>query len=170
MIPVDARETTGELSLTRAKYEDVTALEAMYHQFEPRGEALGLPPRTDADTENWLRTLSDYLNFLLWDGERVVGHGVLCPFEDTAEVAVFVHQDYRGRGAGRMLLESLIAEARRLGLRRIWGIAQPDNLPMLRLARACGLVLGHEPGEFYLLLKHEDLHPDEVNDPCLIAI
>ena len=169
MIQVDEFETTAELTLERATYEDLAAVERMYHEFEPRGEALGLPPRNDADTANWLRTLSDCMNFLLRDGEQVVGHGVLCPFEDTAEVAVFIHQDYRGRGAGRMLLENLIDEAKRLGSRRVWGIAQPENLPMLRLARSCGFVMGREPGEFYLLLKRDENHPSEVDDSCLIA-
>lgn len=169
MIPVEEFETAGELTLSRAAYKDLAALEKMYREFEPRGEALGLPPRSDADTARWLESLSDYLNLVLRDGERVVGHGVLCPFEDTAEVAVFIHQDYRGRGAGRMLLENLIVEARRLDLRRIWGIAQPDNLPMLRLARSCGFVMGHEPGEFYLLLKQGETQPCEVDNSCLIS-
>lgn len=169
MMQVDEFETVAELTLSRATYEDLRALEQMYREFEPRGEALGLPPRTDVDTAHWLATLSDDVNLLLRDGQRVVGHAVLCPFEETAEVAVFIHQDYRGRGAGRLLLAALIAEAKQLGLRRIWGIARPDNLPMLRLARTCGFVTGHEPGEFYLLLRNDETQPSEEKDSCLIA-
>lgn len=169
MILVDEFETAVVPTLLRASYEDRAALEAMYREFEPRGEALGLPPRNDADTSHWLETLSDYLNLLLRDGERVVGHGVLCPDGDSAEVAVFVHQDYRGRRVGRLLLEALIVEAKRLDLSRIWGISPPDNLPMLRLARSCGFIMGDEPGEFHLLLKPDEQQPSAVNDSCLIA-
>ena len=141
------------LELRRASLDDRELLAAMYRSFEPKGAAQGLPPHHDP--ERWLAGLSVYPNFLALVGGRLAGHSVLCTDGDRAEIAVFVHQDFRGRGLGKRLLAEMIHEARRLGLRRIWGVTELDNVPMLRLARTLGFVPGRDPREFYL-----DLHPE----------
>ncbi len=138
----------------RATPADRDALIAMYLSFEPKDAAMGPPP---GGIESWLDRLAAYPNFLAVAEGRITGHAVLCPAGDSAEAAVFVHQDYRGQGIGRMLLTEVIHEARRLGLRRVWGVAEPDNYPMVSLARSFGFVAGSGPGEFYLDLEEADL-------------
>jgi L-amino acid N-acyltransferase YncA len=163
------RETTSSPAtnplLTGAKLVRFTpelrpALDIFYDSFEVKGAALGLPPRTAELQRQWLDSLMPFHNFVVLDGERVAGHATLCPEVYTGEVAVFIHQDYRGYGLGRRLLQALIAEALDLHLRRIWGVAEPDNLPMLRLAASCGFVPSREAGEFFLEL--ENLAPQAV--------
>jgi RimJ/RimL family protein N-acetyltransferase len=135
------------------KPEDRASLLAMYETFEPRGGSLGLPPRDD--TEHWLDSLASYANLLVFADGRLAGHGVLCPEPSnaSAEIAVFVHQDFRGQRLGTKLLTRLVDEARAMGLRRVWGMTEPDNLPMLRLAASLGFVHGSDPYEFTLDLK-----------------
>ncbi len=152
MIAAVKTGVSAQFDVRRATPADRAALKAMYASFEPKADALGLPPLREDATDRWLDLLSGQPGFLVWSGGHVVGHGVVCPEGEAAEVAVFIHQDYRGRGLGRRLLEELTAEAERLGLRRIWGIAAPDNIPMLHLAYSCGFIPGEEMGEFYLLL------------------
>ena len=48
-----------------------------------------------------------------------------------------------------------IEEARRRNLRRVWGMAAPDNYVMLRLADSLGFVPGGDPGVFHLDLTKE---------------
>ena len=141
------------LELRRASPDDRELLAGMYRTFEPKAAAQGLPPRHDP--ERWLAGLSVYPNFLAIVGGRLAGHSVLCSDGETAEIAVFVHQDFRGRGLGKRLLAEMVHEARRLGLRRVWGVTDLDNVPMLRLARALGFVPGRDPREFYLNLHAE---------------
>jgi len=141
------------LELRRATPDDREVLAGMYNSFEPKGLAQGLPPRRNP--ERWLAGLSIYPNFLGLVSGRLAGHSVLCTEGDTAEIAVFVHQDFRGSGLGKRLLAEMVHEARRLGLRRVWGVTELDNVPMLRLARALGFVPGRDPREFYL-----ELHPE----------
>lgn len=138
---------------------DRAGLVEMYIHFDPKGLALGLPPRKDP--KRWLESLSPFPNFVVKAGTRIVGHAVLCVEGDTGETAVFVHQDWRGRGIGKLLLTELIAEGRRRHLRRVWGMAAPDNFVMLRLADSLGFVAGSDPGVFHLDLKAKEcsIHP-----------
>jgi GNAT superfamily N-acetyltransferase len=139
------------LELRRATPADREALVEMYLSFEPKGVCLGLPPREHPGS--WLDGLSAYPNFLLAASGHIAGHAVLCTDGDSAEVAVFVHQEFRGRGLGKWLLSEVVAEARRRGLRRVWGVTEPDNIPMLRLANSLGFMPGENLNEFYLDLR-----------------
>ncbi len=148
----------------RATGADREALIVMYLDFDPKGAALGLPPRKEPG--RWIDSLSDFPNFVVRDSGRIVGHAVLCIEGDTGETAVFVHQNWRGRGIGKMLLQELIAEGRRHDLRRVWGMAAPDNFVMLRLADSLGFVPGTDPGVFHLDLKE---HASEQEPPASSA-
>jgi len=147
-----AAETIGAETLKLRRFTRVqqSALEAFYNTFQPKGAALGLPPRSATAVHEWIESLCGYPNFLVYDAERIVGHALLCPEVYTGEVAIFVDEHYRGRGIGKRLLQVLIVEGMEMGLRRIWGIAEPDNVPMLRLANSCGFSPGKDLGEFCL--------------------
>lgn len=136
--------------LRRATPGDMPGLVAMYESFEPKGAALGLPPR--ANPGRWLADVSAFPNFVVSNDGDIVGHGLVCPEGDSAEVAVFVHQSQRGRGLGKWLLSALVDEARNLGLRRIWGTTDLENVPMLRLAHSLGFKTGADPEVFTLEL------------------
>lgn len=135
--------------LRRATPADRDALTKMYETFEPKGDYVGLPPQKP---EPWLKRLVAYPNFVISLEGRIFAHGVLCPEGDNAEVAVFVHQDFRGLGFAKKLLNELIAEAKRLGLRRIWAATESEAVPILRLANKFGFVQGEDPRKFYLQL------------------
>lgn len=137
--------------LHRAAPGDREALVEFYRRFEPKGASLGLPP--PKEPERWLEALSGYPNFIVKGRGGIVAHAVLCAEGAEGEVAVFVAQDYRGRGLGRCLLSELVAEAKRLGLRRVWGLTELDNIPMLRLAHSLGFVAAEDPYEFTLDLR-----------------
>ena len=150
----DARvQVATSIEVRCATPADREALVAMYLSFEPKGISLGLPPRKEP--ERWLDQVVRYPNFVVCVDGRIVGHGVMCPEGTRGEVAVFIHQDYRGRGLGKRLLGVMINEARRLGLRQVWGITEYDNVPMLRLAYSLGFVHGSDPREFYLDLDEK---------------
>jgi GNAT superfamily N-acetyltransferase len=144
-----AKDLAVEIRLARPA--DRQAIVEMYEVFEPKGACLGLPPRKDPG--RWLNTLSEFPNFIALQSSKVIAHAALCPDGEIGEVAVFVHQDFRSCGLGRQLLEALIREARRMGLRRVWGMTELDNVPMLRLARSLGFVTAEDPREFFLELS-----------------
>ncbi len=152
------------IELVRYTREMRAQLEAFYDAFDPKGGALGLPPRTPEMVRDWLDSIEPFPNFIVVNGTRIIGHALLCPETYTGEVAVFVDRKYRGRGLGRRLLLALMAEAMDLDLRRIWGISEPDNVAMLRLAHSCGFQPGKELGEFFLeMTKVHEMFPKMAN-------
>mgnify|MGYP001189011671 CR=1 FL=1 len=58
-------------------------------------------------------------------------------YDGTAEISIYVSEDYRGAGVGGILMEKAIAECPRLGL---------SNL--------VGFVFGHNDGSLHLLSKY----------------
>jgi ribosomal protein S18 acetylase RimI-like enzyme len=56
----------------------------------------------------------------------------------SAEIAVTVLDPWQGMGAGRTLLDNLLAHARRSGLRELRAMVVTDNYPAVRLLRSIG--------------------------------
>jgi L-amino acid N-acyltransferase YncA len=89
--------------------------------------------------------LSETHAFLIADDAgRVAGYAYSSPYREraayrwSAEVSVYVHPDYRGRGVGRLLYDDLLELMRRQGMRvAIAGITQPNPASMA-LHRSCG--------------------------------
>jgi len=51
----------------------------------------------------------------------------------TAEVSIYLHEDFRGKGLGRFLLEQAIAHAPRVGVNTLLGFIFGHNAPSLAL-------------------------------------
>jgi phosphinothricin acetyltransferase len=77
----------------------------------------------------------------------LVGFGSLSPFRDrpayapTVEDSVYVDRAWRGKGAGRLLLEELVRLAGQQGFHTIIARTAGDNEPSIALHLACGFNL-----------------------------
>ena len=121
-----------ELTFREFRHPDSPQLREMYLEFDPKGAFQGLPPETTTQLDEWLRRVfaDRVVNFVIDDGGRIVGHAMLCPGsgKTEAEVAIFVHQDWRGRRAGRtLLLGTLNHGCKQLQLDRVWLSVQGSN-------------------------------------------
>jgi RimJ/RimL family protein N-acetyltransferase len=122
------------MNATLRKFEraDFGKLVRMYVDFEPKGEFQGLPPRSLELIRRWLSALIEMGDeqFVIEVGERIVGHSMLCFAHDKteAELAVFLHQDFRGLGLGRkLLLGTLNYGCKQRELDRVWLSVQGCN-------------------------------------------
>lgn len=144
-------QTSGAPTFDIRSYQpdDAPALEAMYQDFEPRGSAMGLPPIREERTHDWLDHLGASARSLIaLSGGRIAGHAILADSrEDEAELAVFVHQDYRGVGLGTALSQAAVEQARKLGYRRLWAAGSADNVPAIRMVMKCGFRRRMTPGD-----------------------
>jgi acetyltransferase len=71
-----------------------------------------------------------------------VGRVVADPDNVSAEFAVTVRSDLKGKGLGRMLMEKLIAYCRARGTCEIVGEALPQNSPVIGLVKKLGFTVG----------------------------
>ena len=81
--------------------------------------------------------------WVMEDGGEVIGWLSLSDFYDarpayhaTAEIGVYVRQDYRGKGAGRRLVEEAIRRGPELGLKTLTAGAFGHNEASVRLFEA----------------------------------
>ncbi|MCG3146941.1 MAG: hypothetical protein PCFJNLEI_00376 [Verrucomicrobiae bacterium] len=132
-----------DVFLRRMQPDDINQTWLMYLSFEPKGEFQGLPPVTPELTREWLRklVLDNATQFVLEIGERVIGHSMLCPGATLgeAELGIFIHQGYRGRGLGkRLLLGTLHYGCKQLALSRVWLSVQTGNTAALECFKSAG--------------------------------
>jgi RimJ/RimL family protein N-acetyltransferase len=113
----------------------------MYDRFEPLGVALGLPPCGEDARRDWVGSaLRQRLNLAAFSpAGEVMGHCFLAAGKaGSAELAIFVHQKFRGRGAGTALVKAALEWGGVAGLRRVWTLTAGDNQAALRLQEKCG--------------------------------
>jgi len=61
-----------------------------------------------------------------------------CVYAGVAEVSVYVAAAARGRGVGKVLLQSLVEESERCGIWTLQAGIFPENVPSLALHKSCG--------------------------------
>ena len=157
----------GAVQIREYRPADRQKLESMYATFEPRGQAKGLPPVRDEKARRWLESLGEHAWSLIafpGPGEsEIVGHAILAPAPcggapcGEAELALFVHQDFRNRGIGQALARAAVATAHRRGVRRVWLAVSPSNRAAVRVYEKCGFrfVPGRQSGDCDMELRLE---------------
>lgn len=122
----------------RFKPGEGPSLDAMYRSFHPKGKFQGMPPAEDKACRAWIkRLLEEGNNVLAWQGDGVIGHGVLLPdfTKKDAEYLIFVSRGSRGLGIGTALTRAALDEAGNLGLKTIWLTVDAYNFRAIRLYR-----------------------------------
>lgn len=85
-----------------------------------------------------------HCRFVACEGDRVIGWAALSSvsrravYAGVAEVSVYVATAAQGRGAGKALLQTLIAAAEDAGIWTLQGSIFPENRASLALHQACG--------------------------------
>jgi phosphinothricin acetyltransferase len=107
-----------------------------------------LEPRSLHEQRAWIaRHQGAHPAVVATEGPAVVGFGSLSPFRDrpayapTVEDSVYVDRDWRGKGAGRLLLDELVRLAARQGFHSVIARTAGDNRPSIGLHLACGFNL-----------------------------
>ncbi|MCL4493983.1 MAG: arsinothricin resistance N-acetyltransferase ArsN1 [Firmicutes bacterium] len=129
----------------RATVTDARRIAEIYNQGIEEGTAtFETEPRTVQDRREWLQTHEGYPAVVVEEDGYVVGFataGEYRPrrcYQGIGEFSVYIDRDFRGRGLGKMLLNALIADARRLGYWKLLSRVFDFNIASRRLCRACG--------------------------------
>ena len=141
------------MRLRLATTDDADTIRAIYnHEVAHGTNTFDLVPRTAEEQRSWvLRHQGAHPAVVADDeatgGRGVLGFGVLAPYRDrpayatTVEDSVYVHQDARGRGVGRAILEELLRLAGVQGFHTVIARISGANEPSIRLHKACGFVV-----------------------------
>jgi len=131
LFPCTWKDKRG-LEVTFREYEPswYDPLFRMYEEFEPKGEAQGLPPATPSAVAAWLAgLLSSNMNLIAVVGGEIAGHVCLTEISqrDRCELLIFVQPCHQNFGIGTQLTRGAQLLARALGYRRIWLMVETTN-------------------------------------------
>jgi acetyltransferase len=131
----------GDIRIRAIGPQQRDLLVEMYDRFETLGAALGIPPVEEEQRREWIQSaLSHEMNLaaFLHTG-AVIGHCFLVADKTgSAELAVFVRQEYRRRGVAAALVKTVLEWGNEAGLRRVWTLTGSENTAALRLQAKFG--------------------------------
>ena len=123
---------------------DAETVAAIYNEgIEDRVATFETRLRTPDDVRGWLASRYPVAVVEADDGEILAFASTSeyrpreC-YAGIAEVSVYVARAARGRGAGRLALDFLMAEARRAGFWKLVSRLFPENVASRALIRSCG--------------------------------
>jgi phosphinothricin acetyltransferase len=129
-----------------ATQDDAAAIAEIYNQgILGRMATFETVLRTPVDIESTLRAGAGRYPFLVAEIDgRVLGWASVSSYRPRecyrgiGEFSIYVHEDARGRGVGRVLLPELVAAAERAGFWKLLSRVFPFNRASRNLCRACG--------------------------------
>jgi len=136
-----------EMTIRDAIEADLPAIVRIYNATVPtRMVTAELKPTTLEARLPWFREHSpdQYPFWVAESGDRVIGWLDFkkflprCAYRGTAEISVYVDEEFRRRGVGQRLLEHAIARAPSLGITALIGLIFGHNEPSLKLFERFG--------------------------------
>jgi phosphinothricin acetyltransferase len=137
------------MEIRLARVADAEAIQLIYNAEVTNGtNTFDLVPRSLADQRRWLEEHAGvHPAIVAVDGGDLVGFGSLSPYRDrpayttSVEDSVYVRDDCRGRGVGKLLLDELVRLARLHGFHTVIARVVGHNETSIGLHRSCGFEL-----------------------------
>lgn len=115
------------LNIRKATAKDLDAITDIYNEAVRNTTAtFDVQPKTAEEQKEWFEEHDAKHPLLVAEQvERVVGWASLsrwsdrCAYSDTAEVSLYVKEEYRGKGIGKTLLKALVNEGESAGLHTV---------------------------------------------------
>jgi len=125
---------------------DAPATAAIYnHEVATSTVTFDLVTRSVEEQAAWLDARSGALEVVVAEIDgQVAGFASLSPYRDrpayrtTVEDSIYVHEDFRGAGVGRALLEEIVAVARERGFHSVIGRIVGGHTASISLHAAVG--------------------------------
>ena len=134
------------LSIKRASLKDLDAITEIYNDAILKTVAtFDTEPKTLEDQKMWFENHgSKYPILIAEQDDKIVGWASLskwsdrCAYSDTAEISLYVHEENRGKGIGKKLMNSIIQEGQKAGLHTVIARIAGDNEASMRLHKSAG--------------------------------
>lgn len=131
-----------DLDIRAMQSDDWPAVRNIYSEGIATGNAT-----FETETPEWTKWDQGHLQecrLIVQDGRRILGWGALSPvstrrvYSGVAEVSVYVSPESRGRGVGKLLLQSLVERSERCGIWTLQAGIFPENIASVALHKSCG--------------------------------
>lgn len=126
-----------------ATIADAQAIALIYNQgIEDRIATFETQPRSTSDIEAWFS--KEYVVVVVENGGDILAFAATFPYRTrecyagVREFSVYADRQWRGKGAGRVAMQELIAESRRRGVWKLLSRVFPENTQSLKLLRTLG--------------------------------
>lgn len=134
------------VNLRSAKREDLDSITEIYNEAIIKTVAtFDTEPKTFEEQKKWFDDHESKNPILVAELNGViVGWASLskwsdrCAYSDTAEISLYVREEYQGKGIGRHLIETIIKEGKKTGLHTIIARITEGNESSLHLHRSVG--------------------------------
>ncbi len=137
--PTTATDQEGRTIEVSAYTGDSEPIVEMYEQFDKESRSQGVPPRKESRIRDWVGDLLENgLNTVARHDDDVVGHAVLIPYNDMAELAIFVHPEYQAAGNGTQLIRGLLGLGQEHGVDHVWLTVSRSNRIAVNLYQSAG--------------------------------
>ena len=134
------------LTIRQATLTDLRAITEIYNEaILTTSATFDTQPKTDEEQRAWFTSHGSKCPIVVAELEGVVvGWASLsewsdrCAYSDTAEISMYVKQEFRGRGIGRKLLEAMVQEGDKVGLHTILARINTGNDVSVHLHQSVG--------------------------------
>lgn len=120
-----------------AKIEDLKSIIDIYNQAINAGNATAdLIKLSSEDRNEWFveHSKEEYPIYVLELDDKIIGWGSLSPYRkgrgglrETAEISYYLDYNYHGFGYGKKLIEYMISDCNRLGIKNLFALLLENN-------------------------------------------
>lgn len=126
-----------DLKIRFATSIDLKSIISIYNQAINAGNATAdLNELEASDRKEWFleHDKDKYPIYILETDDHVIGWGSLSPYRkgrgglrETAEISYYLDYDYHGLGYGKMLIEYMIGDCKRIGIKNVFALLLETN-------------------------------------------
>jgi len=134
------------LTIRQATLKDLGAITEIYNEaIRNTAATFDTQPKTLEEQKTWFAGHGPKCPILVAEHDGlIIGWASLsmwsdrCAYSDTAEGSFYVKKEYRGKGVGRKLLETVIAEGQKAGLHTVIARITEGNAASIHLVESVG--------------------------------
>jgi L-amino acid N-acyltransferase YncA len=134
------------VKLRSARREDLDSITEIYNEAIIKTVAtFDIEPKTYEDQKKWFDDhglknpiLVAELNGVIVGWASLSKWSDRCAYSDTAEISLYVREEFQGKGIGRHLIETIVKEGEKTGLHTIIARITEGNESSLHLHRSVG--------------------------------
>lgn len=134
------------LTIRQAAFDDLGQITEIYNDaIEKTTATFDTEPKTPEEQESWFASHDARHPVLIAarDG-LIVGWASLskwsdrCAYSDTAEISLYIKEEYRGKGIGKKLMKAIIQEGKTAGLHTVIARIADSNDISIELCKSFG--------------------------------